>query len=287
MTENPAETAAGSVKSSDGTQIAYWRQGEGEPLVLVHGTTSDHTTFNEMVPHLVDRRTVITFDRRGRGQSGDTVGRDYSVADEFDDVAAIVDEVASWNGAPVDVFGHSFGAYLALGGAMRSDNVRSLVAYSPGFGAKYPPGSLERIESSCNSDDTDGALVTVLSEIIGMSDHDVAVLRDSPVWKTRMRVAGTVPRECRADETYLANYDEQLKSVGAPVLIVDGVTNVPDKRESAMRLSKLLPNARLVEMANQGHAAHHAAPKELADIIVEFNGSVPSAAAGDPQPTAG
>jgi pimeloyl-ACP methyl ester carboxylesterase len=240
-----------------------------------------------MVPHLVDRRTVITFDRRGRGQSGDTTGRDYSVEDEFDDVAAIVNEVASWDGAAVDVFGHSFGAYLALGGAMRTDNVRSLVAYSPGFGAKYPTGSLERIESSCNSDDTDGALVTVLSEIIGMSDQDVAVLRDSPVWQTRMRIAGTVPRECRADETYLARYGEQLKAVDAPVLVVDGVTNVADKRESARRLAALLPNARLVEMANQGHAAHHAAPKELADIIVEFNDSRPPAVTRDPQPTVG
>lgn len=282
--ESNGSAGTGSVTSRDGTKIAYWKQGTGRPLVLVHGTTSDHTTMNELVPHLAGRRTVITFDRRGRGQSGDTpAGTPYNIEDEFDDVAAIFDEVASWDGEPVDTFGHSFGAYIGLGAASRTANVRSLVAYSPGFGASYPPGSLERIEADCNSDDTDRALVTVLREIIGMSEADTNVLRDSPVWATRMRVATTVPRECRADETFLTKYADVLRGVQAQVLVVDGVTNVPDKRESARLLNELLPNSKLVEMENEGHAAHHHAPAELADIVVGFGDSLSSVA----QPAAG
>lgn len=80
------------VTSRDGTQIAYWTSGEGPPLVVVHGTTADHTRWRPLLPYLEPRATVHALDRRGRGASGDAP--DYDVAREFEDVAAVVDAVA-------------------------------------------------------------------------------------------------------------------------------------------------------------------------------------------------
>ena len=88
------DQAADRISAPDLTPIAYWTAGTGNPIVLVHGTTSDHTTYNELTPHLARSRTVVSFDRRGRGQSGD--GRaDYDVEREFADLATLVDTIAA------------------------------------------------------------------------------------------------------------------------------------------------------------------------------------------------
>src|SRR5215472_17618034 len=88
-----ADGPAGWVFGPDGTRIAYWSTGSGPVVVLVHGTTSDHSTMNELVPYLARTRTVITFDRRGRGISGD--GGSYDIALEFGDAQAVVAQAAA------------------------------------------------------------------------------------------------------------------------------------------------------------------------------------------------
>src|SRR5918999_1087397 len=98
------------VRSKDGTPIACWRSGEGPPLVFVHGMAVDHRKFDLTVaPWLQRHFSVWAIDRRGRGASGDSGS--YAVEREFEDVAAVVDAI----GGPVDVFGMSFGATVALG----------------------------------------------------------------------------------------------------------------------------------------------------------------------------
>lgn len=78
-----------SVISRDGTRFAYARSGNGPPLVLVHGSTADHTRWANLLPELESRFTVIAMDRRGRGGSGDASL--YTLEQEFDDVAAVVE----------------------------------------------------------------------------------------------------------------------------------------------------------------------------------------------------
>jgi pimeloyl-ACP methyl ester carboxylesterase len=76
------------VTSTDGTPIAYQRSGEGPPLVLVHGTSADHTRWKPVLPAFEEHFNVYALDRRGRGSSGDS--EDYSIDQEFEDVAAVV-----------------------------------------------------------------------------------------------------------------------------------------------------------------------------------------------------
>src|SRR5437667_5494724 len=105
-----------TIASNDGTSIAFTRGGTGRPLVLVHGTTADHTRWMPLLPELEARFTVYAVDRRGRGGSGDA--EDYSIEREFDDVAAVVDAIAE----PVFLLGHSYGAVCALEASLRTRN---------------------------------------------------------------------------------------------------------------------------------------------------------------------
>jgi pimeloyl-ACP methyl ester carboxylesterase len=263
------------VTSADRTTLAYWISGLGPYVVLIHGTTSDHTTYNELVAHLAQYRTVVTYDRRGRGASGDSPTYDFD--DELRDAVAVVREAAARQGSAVDVFGHSFGAFVALGAAPLSTDVRAVIAYSPGFGAEYPPGSLERIESETASGDLATALEVMFAEVIGMPADEIAFMRESPVWPVRVAAAGTVARECRADESFLRDYAQRLAAVIVPVLVVDGTTNTAPKRKIAADLVDLIPGSRLYELGDQGHVAHHIAAPQLTAVTRQFF--------DDPRPT--
>ena len=100
------------VTSSDGTRIAYERSGSGPLLVLLHGTGVERFSFRFLEPLLRDHYTLCAVDRRGRGESGDSTGS-YAIEHEFADVAAVVGSLTE----PADLFGHSFGATVALGAA--------------------------------------------------------------------------------------------------------------------------------------------------------------------------
>src|SRR5687767_12504745 len=113
------------VASQDGTSIAVQVTGRGAPLLLVHGTTADHSRWTPLLPALEARFTVHAMDRRGRGESGDAA--DYSLVREFEDVAAVVDAI----GGPVNLLGHSYGALCSLEAALRTSNLRKLILYEP------------------------------------------------------------------------------------------------------------------------------------------------------------
>lgn len=118
-----------TVRSKDGTAIAFQRSGAGSPLVLVHGAVSDHSRWMPILPPLEKQFTVYALDRRGRGGSGDT--KLYAIEREFEDIAAVVDSI----GGPVDLLAHSFGAFCALEAARLTSNIGRLILYEP-----PPPG---------------------------------------------------------------------------------------------------------------------------------------------------
>jgi pimeloyl-ACP methyl ester carboxylesterase len=258
---------AGTTKSSDGTEIAYWTDGGGPPLVLVHGITSTHLTFDELVPHLSPHRTVTVYDRRGRGSSGDSSGP-YDFSAEFDDLLAVLDSAGA---KEADLFAHSFGAYIALGAAEHDVDrkIRRMVFYSPGFGDRYPESTLAQIDSLVASDQRDEALRVLLMEIIGMPAEEVDFMQQSPAWAARIESVHTVARECRADRDFALDED-RLGAVEQPTLVISGETNPPNKQAAAVRLSSLLPAATLRMLSGEGHVAHHKAPDRIAELVLDF-----------------
>jgi pimeloyl-ACP methyl ester carboxylesterase len=116
-----------TVRSSDGTEIAFDRSGDGPPLVLVVGAFSDRCSTKALGTGLRDVFTVYEYDRRERGDSGSTPS--YAVDREVEDLAAVI-EVA---GDPAFVFGHSSGGALALEAAARAVPIRALVVHEPPY----------------------------------------------------------------------------------------------------------------------------------------------------------
>jgi pimeloyl-ACP methyl ester carboxylesterase len=258
------ETGRFDVRSADGTSIAVWAEGAGPPLVLVHGSLTDHTTFAPLVAELRGGLTTFSMDRRGYGASGDAPG--YAIGREFEDVAAVVDAVAASTGRPVTLFGHSYGAGTAMGGAALTDRLHQLVLYEPGLGVAYPPGSIEEIEAAVAAGDLETALLAVLAEIVGLTPEEVAALRSSPRWPVLLAGVPAVPRECRAEDgwTYRPG---QLDGISAPALLVAGSETPPLLKEGTDRAAAAIPRARVQVLDGHAHLAHLTDPVMVAAII--------------------
>ncbi len=266
-TSTEAVASRFDVSSADGTSIAVWTEGAGPPLVLVHGSLGDHDHFQALVPELANRVGTFAVDRRGFGASSDTAP--YAIEREFEDVAAVVDAVADRCQGPVALFGHSYGASCAMGGAAASANVSHLVLYEPSLGLRYPPGSVENVERALAAGDPEAAIRLVLVEILELTEADIAAMRASPLWPMRVAAAPTVPRECRAEEawTYRAG---SFDDVDAEILFLAGSESPAAVREATDRAVAALPGARVHVLEGHGHAAHRADPAMVADLVVDF-----------------
>ena len=170
-----ATTRRFDVFSADGAPLAVWVDGEGPALVLVHGSPSEHTTFDSLVQELRSDLTTFAMDRRGSGASGDVAP--YAIEREFEDVAAVVDAVAARTGGPVALFGHSYGCNPAMGGATLTTNVHHLVLYEPSFGLSYPAGSIEAIEQAVAAGDREAAIRAAFVGTGVMTDEELEALR--------------------------------------------------------------------------------------------------------------
>jgi pimeloyl-ACP methyl ester carboxylesterase len=244
----PQET----ILSVDGTPIAYWRSGEGTPLVLVHGTAADHSRWAPVLPAFEQRFTVYAIDRRGRGGSGDS--DDYAIEGEFEDLAAVVDSL----GESVNLLGHSYGALCALEAALLAKNVRKLVLYDPGIEVVgeeiYPPEVIEQLEAVLEAGDRDGVVATTMREVAGLPPETVEYMRSQPVWQARVDAAHTIPRELRAVKAYKLDL-ERFGDLGVPTLLLSGGDSPAALRKAAEAVDEILPDSRLVVMPGHGHAA--------------------------------
>lgn len=255
------------VRSRDGTSLAVWAEGTGPPFVVVHGAVNTHAIDGPLVAELRDDLTVFTFDRRGRGESGDAAS--YSIEREFDDVAVVVEEVAAHSGAAVALWGHSYGADVAMGGATRTDKLDRLVLYEPGLGATYREGAIEVVEAAVAAGDTEKALLTVLAEIAGMTDEEIAFARSTPLWQVRLTTVPTVARELRAESGWVYR-PGQFDAIDAPVLLLAGSESPPEQAQATLRAADAIPDARIRVLDGHGHVAHRADPAMVAAIVRAF-----------------
>jgi pimeloyl-ACP methyl ester carboxylesterase len=259
------------VRSADGTSIAVFRSGEGPPLVLVHGTSADHTTFRVVGPLLARHLTLHAIDRRGRGASSDT--QPYAIARAFEDVAAVVEAVAIETAGPVAVFGHSYGGRTALGAALLTDRIARVICYEGAptpSGVTYHPAGLDRdLQAHLAAGDPAALLSTFMARVVGMSDAELAAYRADPVWPLRVAAAPTIVRELDAELDPTASL-EALGRVRQPVLQLLGGASLPAFREATVALDRRLADGRIVEMAGARHAAHHTHPDAVVAAVLEF-----------------
>ena len=242
--------------STDGTPIAYTREGRGPSLVLVHGTNNDHSIWAPVLPALRARFTVYAMDRRGRGRSGD--GAAYALEREFEDVATLVDAVPG----PVLLVGHSFGAICALGAALRTRNVGRLVLYEPPLVPVHAVTSPEfagRLEELVRTQQRERALELFLREVARLSESQLRLLRAFPTWSSWCAAAHTLPREVRAVEGHVLE-EERLSRLDVPVLLLLGGDSPTFFASALESLRQVLPRGRVAVLPHQGHLAMSTAP---------------------------
>lgn len=247
-----------TVTSRDSTRIAFWRSGNGPSLLLVHGTTANHTTTWRLIrPKLEQLFTVYAMDRRGRGESGDSP--DYDLLREAEDVAAVIDAI----GGPVNVVGHSYGALCALEAARVTANLHRLILYEgiPLDGKeRYPRGVVERLQQLLDAGDLEGVLEATYRTVAEMSQEEVELLRSQPdAWAVRLGNAPTVPRELASEQRYVFD-PERFEKMSAPTTFLVGGNSPSRELTNAMRAAQALPDARVVILPGEQHIAMYSAP---------------------------
>lgn len=258
------------VRSSDGVRLAVWIEGQGgqgPALVLVHGSIQDHTGSAALVQELRSDITTFSMDRRGFGASGDAPG--YTIERDFEDVAAVVDAVAARTGEPVALWGHSYGASCAMGGAALTGNVSHLLLYEPSLGLRYPAGWVDEVEQAVAEGDPETAVVRVLRDLLELTDEQIEDMRASPQWAGRVATAPTVPRECRAEESW-SYRPGQFDAITVPTLLLSGSDSPPDLKKATDDAAAAIPHARIRVLAGHEHIAHRTDPALVAAIIREF-----------------
>jgi pimeloyl-ACP methyl ester carboxylesterase len=257
-------TSFEKVVSRDGTPIAARRSGDGPPLVLVHGSTADHSRWAPVLPALEEHFTVVAIDRRGRGRSGDA--EDYAVEREYEDVAAVVE----WAGEKVSVLGHSYGGVCALEAALLTDRISKLVLYEPPMGfLRSPPELVDRLESLLDAEERDELLAVFLGEVAGLPGEQIELMRSLPAWTARLAAADTIPREERATREYAFRPD-RFAELRVPTLFLEGGDSPAAFAAAGEAVRAALPDCRVVVMPGQRHVAMDTATELFTAEVLSF-----------------
>ncbi|HEY0678452.1 MAG TPA: alpha/beta hydrolase [Chitinophagaceae bacterium] len=273
MNMNLTDTAVrkSTVISRDTTPIAYEKSGKGPNLILVNGALSYRKSkgVKELVNKLATDFTVTSYDRRGRGESGDT--KPYRVEKEIQDIEALIDEL----GGSAYLFGVSSGAALALLAAKNpgQDKISKLALYEPPFGFASVMGQKEyddekkKINEFVNAGKP-GDAITVFFQSLGTPPEQIEAMKKSPDWKEMESVGHTLVYdfEILGD----GNIPVDLaKNVYVPTLIMDGEKSFDFMHTTADTLVKTIPNAKRKTLKNQ---THELSPDVIAPVLKEFFG---------------
>lgn len=210
------------IEQFNGVPLFYEEIGAGAPVVLVHGTTGNYAGWAFVAPLLASDFRVITYDRCGRGQSGDRAT--YSIGDDAVDLLAIIDSL----GEPVHLVGHSYGARVAMLAAQEHANLASLVLYEPPLDAgSVSQEAVTAIEAATREQNWEAVLERFLP-LATITPDEIAMFRSVPEgWEMSLDGARTVLREFYEVRDTPVDVG-MLKSVSAPTLVlVGGLTTSP------------------------------------------------------------
>jgi pimeloyl-ACP methyl ester carboxylesterase len=268
------EPVTSTTVSKDGTAIAFDRYGDGTPIVLVGGAFQ-YRAFDpptvELAKLLASEFAVFHYDRRGRGNSGDSPL--YDIQREVEDLQAVITQA----GRPAGVFGNSSGAALALDAAAAGVPIDKLALYEAPFivddsRAPVPDDYLARL-SELLSEDRRGDMVELfLRTMIGLPGDMVAGMRQAPMWPGFEAVAHTLLYDGAVMEGTQDGQPlraDRWAAVSTPTLVLDGGASEQWMHTAADNLADVLANARRQTLEGQTHAV---SPDVLAPAIREFFG---------------
>jgi pimeloyl-ACP methyl ester carboxylesterase len=261
-----------TVRSKDGTTIAFDAWGDGQPLIMVDGATSHRAanpTNAEVGQLLGDEFRVYAYDRRGRGESTDTAP--YAVQREIEDLAALIAD----SGAPAVLFGWSSGALLALDAAAAGLPITRLALFEPPVVVEdsrppLPADYVQRLDGSVADGRPGDAAELFLTAAAGVPAEAVAGIRQSPFWPALEAVAPTIGYDGRIMGTTMSGAPlprDRWAAVTVPVLVMHGNGTEPWLIAAAHAVADLLPTASLQAVPGEQHSA---AADVLAPALRQF-----------------
>ncbi|GGM30778.1 alpha/beta fold hydrolase [Dactylosporangium sucinum] len=240
-----------TVTSADGTRIAYERGGSGPALVLVDGAMCYRAggPMRPLAAQLTEHFTVYAYDRRGRGESGDTLP--YAPEREVEDLHALVDAA----GGDAYLCGISSGAALVM---LASSRARAIVLYEPPLHATHDDDYTKQLTELLD-EGRKGDAVALFMAKVGMPAEVVAGFRASPGWAPLEAIGHTLAY----DDAVLRHW----RPAAVRTLVVSGGASPQGLRDGARIAAGAVPGARERVLDGQTHDVD---PAALAPVLVEF-----------------
>ena len=256
-----------TVTSRDGTTIAFDLAGDG-PAVILAGGAFQHRAFDpttvDLAARLADRLTVLNYDRRGRGDSGD--GETYAVEREIEDLDALITHA----GGSAALYGSSSGGNLALEAAAQGLAVTKLAVWEPNLlvddsRAPLPDDYVAQLEERVSAGRRGEAVEYFMTTAIGLPAEYLRPMRDSPMWTGMEQVAHTLAYDGRIVDGFRLHAD-RVAAVDAAALIMDG-GQTTWMSKGAEALAEALPHGVHRRLEGQEHGP---SPDVIAPVLIEF-----------------
>ncbi|HEX5015136.1 MAG TPA: alpha/beta hydrolase [Candidatus Limnocylindrales bacterium] len=258
-------TTLQTVTSADGTTIAYDKLGAGPSVVLVCGGSVDRMSNAGLAQVLASDFTVYNFDRRGRGDSGDTLP--YAVEREIEDIAAVIDAA----GGHAFLYGTSSGAALAFEAARAlPDKVTKLALWEPPYiedpAARPPADTVATYERLVAEGRRSDAVEYFTAKVVGLPPEFVAFAKTQPFWAAQEKIAHTLAYDGRIMADYSIPRDKAA-DVTQPTIAIAGEASFPFFLQTVAALGDAIPNGESTTLPGQ---QHDVSPEVLGPVLKEF-----------------
>jgi pimeloyl-ACP methyl ester carboxylesterase len=252
--------------SKDGTRIAYQIVGHGPVVILILGALNSRKSGASLAKLLASRFTVVSYDRRGRGDSTDTPP--YSPTREVEDVEALAGAV----GGPVCLYGHSSGGAIALQSTIKlRGQVRRIavyeVPYSVDIKARKAAEEYYRELEKLLASGRNGDAVALFIKFVGVSDKQLKAIKRMPMWRGLERMASTLAYDSEVLGQGHSLPAPLLSRIAVPTLVMHGGAGAPSMRNAAQAIRGAIPKAQLRTLAGQTHGVR---PKAIGPLLEEF-----------------
>jgi alpha-beta hydrolase superfamily lysophospholipase len=250
--------------------IAFDQLGDGPPVILVLGAFNTRDTGAPLAAALADRHTVINYDRRGRGDSGDAAP--YAVEREIEDLDGLIQRV----GGEAAVFGFSSGAALALAAAAHGLAVTRLALFDLPLTVAAPAAVVDHaaaLDALVRAGRRGDAVEYFQRAMVGLPEPVIEQARHAPFRPALEAMAHTLVYDAMIVGDARLQL-EAVRAVHAPVLAIAAGAATPFMRETAEAVARAAADGRAVILEG---ASHDLVPAVLAPPLFRFLATEPPA----------
>ena len=252
--------------SKDGTPISYEKIGSGPAIILVDGAFCNKTfgPMPKLVPLLSPNFTVYLYDRRARGESGDT--KPYTVEKEIEDI----EELVKIAGGTASLFGISSGAILSIRAVAKGLNITKLAIFEPPYvgnkNGKRPANAREELMKMIAENRKSDAVKFYLTKVMGAPGIFAFILRLTPNWAKMRANANSLPY----DASVCGDFEmpkKQISAISIPTIVIDSIKSPESLRKAAEMVATAIPTA---ERRSLRGSLHDVPAKVLVPVLTEF-----------------